>query len=119
ATSEDPIARVARDDVARSVRGSADDVARGIVDPHTLGPISQGASPGGIGADVIAEHLITGAPNAHTRSEVARDDVAGRGARAPDGIGCSADLDPDLAVGQRTGAGRVGPDEVPLHGDAG
>src|SRR5207247_20003 len=71
-----------------------------------------GRQADGVSGDHVAGRGAVGDP--HAVAAVAADDVAGRGRRAADRVTVRSIVEPDAttAVGDRGGAGEVGPDVV-------
>src|SRR5262249_49522380 len=75
--------------------------------------VGQGGGPGGIGADVVAQHLIAAAVvDQHAVVAIAGDDIACPGDGAADRVVIAVNLNAVVAVAQGAGAGGIDADGI-------
>src|SRR5205823_5594041 len=116
---EDAELAVAGDHVAGAGPDPPDDEVGLAVKVHAGIRVAQGGSPGEVGADEVAQHLVdtvAAHPKLATHPlAVAGDDVARPGHRTADHVVGSAHARADTTVAQGAGARAVGADVVALH----
>jgi len=119
-----PIVGARADDISLACVPVAPDrvAGRAVADLNVFPLVAQGCGPGGVGADVVADHLVArdaGIGQAHAVALVAADHVAFPGCRPADDVVMAAARDVDAAaVAQRGCPGRVGADVVARDGVA-
>ena len=84
----DPLAAVARDDVARARGRAADRILAPGVDGNPIDRVAERNSAGGIGADVISDDqvLVRLSIQVHAVEGILGDDIAGAGRRPADRV---------------------------------
>jgi hypothetical protein len=112
----DAVAVVAGDDVALGRRDPADTVVAAAEYVHAVGRVAPVQGAGGVGADVVADDDVVGAPQADTGVDVVRQHVARRRGGAADEVAGRGDVDAEV-VHDRHRGGAVGVQADHVAGD--